>query len=106
MGGGEIFVPRIPSMRIVDLAEAIAPGAIVKEIGIRPGEKMHEALLTADEAREAREYPTHFVIGGLHPRPGGRSVPDGFAFTSDHNTLWLGVERLRELLEVEAEDGG
>lgn len=106
MGGGEIFVPRIPSMRIVDLAEAIAPGAIVKEIGIRPGEKMHEALLTADEAREAREYPTHFVIGGLHPRAGGRSVPDGFAFTSDTNTQWLSVERLREFVAAEAEHGG
>lgn len=98
MQGGEIFVPRIPSMRIVDLARAVAPEAVLKEIGMRPGEKLHEVLLTADEAREAREYPTQYVIGGRDPRSGGRAVSDGFAFTSDSNTQWLSVERLRELV--------
>ena len=72
MQGEEIFVPKIPSMRIVDLARAIREDVMIKEIGIRPGEKMHEVLLTADEARKAREFDTHFVIGG-DPRGGPRN---------------------------------
>ncbi len=97
MQGEETFVPKIPSMRIVDLAKAVRSDAMIKEIGIRPGEKMHEVLLTADEARHARDFETHFVIGG-NPK-GGRSVPEGFVYSSDQNSLWLTVERLSELIE-------
>lgn len=98
MRGGEIFVPKIPSMRVVDLAAAIAPEAAVKEIGIRPGEKLHEVLLTAEEARNAREHPTHFVVGGRGARSDGHAVAEDFVYTSDTNTQWLSVERLRELV--------
>ncbi len=97
MQGEEIFVPKIPSMRIVDLARAIREDVMIKEIGIRPGEKMHEVLLTADEARKAREFDTHFVIGG-DPR-GGREIAEGYAYSSDQNSLWLTVDRLKEVIE-------
>lgn len=97
MNGGEIFVPKIPSMRVTDLARAIAPDALLKEVGCRPGEKIHEVLLTAEEAPATREYPTHFVVGGVEPPPGGRPVPDGFCYASDRNTQWLDVERLGEM---------
>ena len=94
MQGGEIFIPKIPSMRVVDLAEAVAPDAIIKEIGIRPGEKLHEVLLTADEARDARELPTCYVVGGA--KGIGREVPDGTVYSSDQNTQWLSVDHLRD----------
>jgi UDP-N-acetylglucosamine 4,6-dehydratase len=106
MRGGEIFVPKIPSMRVVDLAAAIAPEAQVKEIGIRPGEKLHEVLLTAEEARNAREHTTHFVIGGRGNRSDGRPVAEGFVYASDTNTQWLPVERLRELVAELGFGGG
>ena len=100
MSGGEIFVPKIPSMRVVDLAEAIAPDAILKEIGIRPGEKLHEMLLTAEEARNAREFPTYYVIKRSGAKPGsGEPVTDGFSYSSDSNTQWLSVERLQEFAQ-------
>ncbi len=67
MHGGEIFVPKIPSMRLVDLAEAIAPGCAVEYIGIRPGEKLHEVLLSEDEARNAVEFDEMFIIQPSHP---------------------------------------
>ncbi len=100
MRGGEIFVPRIPSMRITDLAEAIAPEAEIKEIGIRAGEKLHEVLLTADEARNAREYPGKYVIRAAGPRraSGGRPLPESFVYASDTNTMWMGPEQLGEVV--------
>lgn len=101
MEGGEIFVPKIPSMRVVDLARAIAPGARIEEVGRRPGEKLHEVLLTAEESRNAQDRGRHYVIcpdSGSEPEPtvAGRALPDGFAFASDTNTEWLSVEALRE----------
>lgn len=104
MQGAETFVPKIPSMRILDLANAISPDAMIKEIGIRPGEKLHEVLLTADEARNAREFDTHFVIGG-DPQ-GGRDVPEGFVYSSDQNTQWLTVDRLADLIQSWKADRG
>ncbi len=98
MQGKEIFVPKIPSMRIVDLARAIRQDAMIKEIGIRPGEKMHEVLLTADEARDARDFDTYYVIGG-DPK-GGRQVPEGFVYSSDSNTQWMSVDHLAEVIET------
>ncbi|MGH0033726.1 MAG: UDP-N-acetylglucosamine 4,6-dehydratase (inverting) [Myxococcota bacterium] len=98
MTGGEIFVPKIPSMRIVDLARAIAPDAMCKEIGIRPGEKLHEMLLTPEETASTREYPTHYVVGGREPQPGGRAVPERFGYSSDTNTQWLEVDQLADLV--------
>jgi UDP-N-acetylglucosamine 4,6-dehydratase/5-epimerase len=107
MHGGEIFVPKIPSMRLIDLAAAVAPGCVVEYIGIRPGEKLHEVLLSEDEARSAVELDEMFVIKPLHPwwKKGnwvrGRELPSGFRYTSDGNEQWLTSEQLQELIEPE-----
>jgi UDP-N-acetylglucosamine 4,6-dehydratase len=104
MHGGEIFVPKIPSMKLVDMAEAIAPGCDVEAIGIRAGEKLHEVLLSEDEARNAREVGDMFVIQPSHPwwRKGNwkqaRPLPDGFRYTSDNNPQWLSAAELCELI--------
>ena len=105
MHGGEIFVPKIPSMRIIDLAKAIAPNCEIEIIGIRPGEKIHECLLTEDEARHSLEFDDFFVIEPEHPWwkvdlwKGGRKLPEGFRYTSDKNTQWLTIEDLRKMAE-------
>jgi UDP-N-acetylglucosamine 4,6-dehydratase len=105
MRGSEVFVPKIPSMRVVDLARAIAPGAEVKYIGIRPGEKLHEVLVAEDEAREGFEFDDMYVLCPTHPDlelrnwPGAKPLPDGFRYTSDTNKQWLSVEDLKHLLE-------
>jgi UDP-N-acetylglucosamine 4,6-dehydratase len=105
MHGGEIFVPRIPSMNMVDLATAIAPGCRLEEIGIRPGEKLHEVLLSEDEARHAVELDSMFVIRPAYSWwaignwTGGRALPDGFKYTSDNNPVWLSLDELREMAE-------
>lgn len=101
IGDGEVFVPKIPSARITDLAEAIAPDAGQVVTGIRPGEKLHECLLTRDEARDSFDLGDRYVTlphrTGARQEPGER-LPDGFQYTSDSNTEWLDVGRLRELL--------
>jgi UDP-N-acetylglucosamine 4,6-dehydratase len=106
MRGGEVFVPKIPSMRMTDLARAIAPEAMVKEIGMRPGEKLHEMLLGAEEAHRTREYPTHYVVSRQTPRGDGRPVPEEFSYRSETNTQWLDVDRLRELVAELGEASG
>ena len=105
MHGGEIFVPKIPSMRLVDLAETIAPGCLVECIGIRTGEKLHEVLLSEDEARNAVEVDDMYVIQPSHPWwkkanwIHARELPPGFSYTSDGNEQWLTNEELHELIE-------
>jgi UDP-N-acetylglucosamine 4,6-dehydratase/5-epimerase len=105
MAGGEIFVPKIPSMRVTDLAQAIAPGAKRKVTGIRPGEKLHEVLLTEEEAAHAREFEDHFLIEPEQPlwsrekSRGGKPLPVGFRYTSDGNPDWLTAARLKEMLK-------
>ncbi len=105
MQGGEAFVPKIPSMRITDLADAIAPGAKRQVIGIRPGEKLHEILLTEEEARHAKEFEHYFVIEPEHPFwsrnsiEGGKALPDGFRYTSDNNSRWLSQEALKKMVK-------
>lgn len=104
MHGGEIFVPRIPSMKIVDLAEAVAPGVDTFEIGIRPGEKLHEEMIAADDSRRTILLNDRYVIlptianWGYEPLSGD-SVADGFAYRSDSNDTWLSVEEIRKLLQ-------
>ncbi len=103
MSGGEIFVPKLPSMRIVDLAEAIAPGCTHRIVGIRPGEKLHEVLLTEDEARYTTEYDEYLTIrpGWEDPPPGpGSPVPADFRYATDTNSRWLSVEEIREQVGV------
>jgi len=105
MKGGEIFVPKIPSMRIVDLAQVIAPEAEREVIGIRPGEKIHECLITEEEARHTREFDSYFVIEPEHSfwskdnLNGGRSLSEGFKYTSDTNTWWLTKEQLKRIIK-------
>lgn len=98
MQGREIFVPKIPSMHITDLAYAISPGGQHYEVGIRPGEKVHECLITEDEARHTYETQHYYVIKPNQTEFGQKYVPEGFRYTSDTNTSWLTVEELRQLL--------
>ncbi|MDE3019960.1 MAG: UDP-N-acetylglucosamine 4,6-dehydratase (inverting) [Nitrospirota bacterium] len=112
--GGEVFIPRIPSMRIVDVVPVVAPGCEVDIVGIRPGEKLHETLITEDESRHTLEYEDMFRImpeynewgapegngNGNGNGHGGRPLPDGFKYSSETNTQWLTAEGLRSLLVV------
>jgi UDP-N-acetylglucosamine 4,6-dehydratase len=111
MQGGEIFVPKIPSMTIIDLAEALAPRVTHKIIGIRPGEKLHEVMCPVEAAHLTIEFPDHYVIRPTiefsknldytHNNLGekGVSVPDGFQYSSDNNTEWLSTTQLLEILK-------
>jgi len=105
MKGGEIFIPKIPSMKIMDLANAIAPGAKIKVIGIRPGEKIHEVLVTEDEAKHSREFSSFFVIEPEHSfwhkgnLKGGKNLPEGFKYTSDNNKKWLTKKELMKIIK-------
>ena len=103
--GGEIFIPKIPSMKVVDLADAMAPGMPRDIIGIRPGEKLHEVLLTSDEARHSIDADEVYVVlpeqpwWTDHPRwMEGKPLDDGFVYSSDSNTEWLSPEGLRDML--------
>jgi len=104
MEGGEVFVPKIPSMRVSEIAEAVAPEAERVSIGIRPGEKLSEVLLTEDESRHAHELEDCYVIHPEFPlwrdTPYGHGIPvaDGFRYSSDTNPMQLTAEELREML--------
>jgi len=105
MRGGEIFVPKIPSMRVVDLARAIAPDATIEEVGMRPGEKLHEVLLTAEESRSTEDRGRHFVVSPTTGVEAGtaaipRDLPDGYVFASDSNRNWMSVDDLRAHVEA------
>jgi UDP-N-acetylglucosamine 4,6-dehydratase len=103
MFGGEVFVPKIPSMNIMDLAEAIAPQCEIDEIGIRPGEKLHEVLISEDEARQAVMFDDSFIIQPAHPWwalenwTDGQPLPDGFSYSSNNNSDWLDASQFRAL---------
>jgi UDP-N-acetylglucosamine 4,6-dehydratase/5-epimerase len=105
MRGGEVFVPKIPSMKVIDLARAIAPEAAVSVIGIRPGEKLHEVLISEDEARNTVEREAMFIVKPpetLWERSlqyEGEPLPEGFRYSSDTNADWLDVEGIRRLVE-------
>ncbi len=120
MEGGEIFVPKIPSMRLVDLAKAIGPECKHVEVGIRPGEKLHEVMVPADEARSCLEFDDYYALLPLQLgvdlpayqlRKGGTPCPDGFSYSSDTNTRWLSRAELRSMIGLvdaqydHAEDG-
>jgi UDP-N-acetylglucosamine 4,6-dehydratase/5-epimerase len=109
MNGGEVFIPKIPSMRVVDLADAIAPDVPRDVIGIRPGEKLHELMITADESRHAIDAGSTYVVlpeqtwwDEKGPGTIGEPLRDGFVYASDTNDQWLTVPELRAMLgEVE-----
>jgi UDP-N-acetylglucosamine 4,6-dehydratase len=105
MEGGEIFIPKIPSMRVTDLAEAIAPGVPRDVIGIRPGEKLHELLITSDEARHTIDagdvylvMPEHPWWDELGPTAVGKAMDDDFEYASNTNDEWLSIDELRTVL--------
>lgn len=105
MRGGELYVKKIPSMRIADLAEAVAPNIPTYECGIRPGEKIHEQMISVEDARHTLEFEDYYVI---QPEAkwwrtrsenfGGKSVPPDFSYNSGSNTSWLSVEDMRNLI--------
>ncbi len=103
MHGGEIFIPKIPSMRLLDLAETIAPGCEIETIGIRPGEKLHEVLVSEDEARNTLEVPDRYIIQPAHTWwkrenwSDATPMQEGFRYASDTNDRWLTNRELREL---------
>ena len=104
--GGEIFVPKIPSMNIMDLAQAIAPDCRHEVTGIRPGEKIHELLITEDDARHTLECDDYFIIepefhwwtSRVHTANGGKPVKESFVYASNTNDKWLTVKELKELV--------
>jgi len=104
MHGGEIFVPKIPSMKIVDLAKAIAPDCDIEVIGIRPGEKIHEVLITEEEGRNTVMYNGMYVIMPNHSwwqklnYNAGKRLSDGFRYTSNNNDEWLTVDDLKKII--------
>jgi UDP-N-acetylglucosamine 4,6-dehydratase len=104
MRGGEVFVPKIPSMRIMDLVAAVAPGCEIDIVGIRPGEKLHESLLSEEEARRAVELPDMYVVlpegEGVPPASSaeGRLVAEGFRYSSDANDTWLDAVTLKAMV--------
>ncbi len=104
MQGGEIFVPKTPSMKIEDLAKAIAPECEIEIIGIRPGEKIHEMLITEEEGRNTLAYDGMYVIMPSFPwwerqnYRTGKELPEGFSYASNHNDEWLTVEDLKQIV--------
>ncbi|MBI3169636.1 MAG: UDP-N-acetylglucosamine 4,6-dehydratase (inverting) [Chloroflexi bacterium] len=105
MEGGEVFVPKIPSTKVTDLARAIAPKAEINIIGIRPGEKLHEMLISEDEARHTIELDKMYVVQpaeatwfGYSWKDKGRELKEGFSYSSDNNTEWLDVEGIKKYI--------
>ncbi|MCD6460112.1 UDP-N-acetylglucosamine 4,6-dehydratase (inverting) [bacterium] len=107
MKGAEIFIPKIPSMNIVDLAKAIAPNCVIKEIGIRPGEKLHETLISIEDSRGKLEFDDKYIIlpefSWYKKQPkrwtAGKKVPEEFGYYSNNNECWLSIEELKNILE-------
>jgi UDP-N-acetylglucosamine 4,6-dehydratase len=105
MHGGEIFVPKIPSFKVIDVARVVCPGIPTRVIGIRPGEKLHEIMITEDDSNYTYEFDDHFAIlspsllaSGAYERLGSK-VPEGFNFSSDNNKVWHTDESFLELLK-------
>lgn len=104
--GGEIFISKIPSFKITDLAQAMLPGCKMSEIGIREGEKLHEIMITVEDSANTYEYDKHYIIypqmvwnEGRKVTPTGKRVKEGFSYSSDSNTEWLDIDDLKRLLE-------
>jgi UDP-N-acetylglucosamine 4,6-dehydratase (inverting) len=103
--GGETFISKIPSFKVTDLAEALCPEAKAVEVGIRPGEKLDEVMVTKEDAPFTYEYDKHFIVypqvsfnHEIVPAPGGKKVPEGFYYSSGNNTEWMDVEEIRRRL--------
>ncbi|WP_433164859.1 UDP-N-acetylglucosamine 4,6-dehydratase (inverting) [Kribbella sp. CA-247076] len=107
MTGGELYVPRIPSMKVTDLAEAIAPGAKMHDVGLRPGEKLHEEMISPEEGRRALAIGDRFVLQpdlatwGYLPPADAIPVADGFHYASDTNDQWYSIDEIRKIFETD-----
>tara|TARA_Y100000590_G_scaffold108412_1_gene123251 strand:+ start:1504 stop:2490 length:987 start_codon:yes stop_codon:yes gene_type:complete len=108
MIGGELFIPKIPSTKIIDLAKAIAPKAKFKIIGIRPGEKIHEYMISVDDALNTVEFKNHYVIQPAHPWwdnikykkiKGGKKVTSEFSYSSNNNNQWLNEKQIKKMIK-------
>ena len=104
MTGGELYVPRIPSMKIIDLAHAVAPDAKLEEIGMRPGEKLHEEMISADDSRrtiilENRYVVTPVVAEWGYKQPKGTMMSEGMAYRSDTNELWMSESDIKNFVK-------
>ena len=106
--GGETFISKIPSFKIIDLAQAILPGCKMPEVGIREGEKLHEIMVTQEDSLSTYEYEKHFIIyphmEWWNPnkiQPGGKQIEQGFEYSSGTNTQWLSVEEIQALLQTD-----
>jgi len=112
MSGGEIYVPKIPSMRITDLAQAVAPDVEQVVVGVRPGEKLHEMMISRDDARHTREFDDHYVIEPdfvwweKRPRLEGKACAEDFQYSSEINTSWLNHDELRAMVRPIADELG
>lgn len=106
MQGGEVFIPKIPSMNMVDLAKAMSPGIETHSIGIRPGEKLHEIMITQDDARQTLELDDRYIItptfqfwsSTSYQEDGASYVPESYEYTSDSNSEWIDIDSFRELM--------
>jgi UDP-N-acetylglucosamine 4,6-dehydratase len=103
MTGGELYVPRIPSMKIVDLAFAVAPDAKLKEVGMRPGEKLHEEMISADDSRRTILLNDRYVVTPVaaewgYEYPQGVALAEGIAYQSDTNDLWMTRDDISKFL--------
>ena len=103
MTGGELYVPKIPSMKIIDLAEAVAPGAVVHEVGMRPGEKLHEEMISADDSRRTVNLGGRFVVTPVvaewgYTQPNGIAMQEGVAYRSDTNDSWISQDDIRNYI--------
>lgn len=114
MVGGEIYVKKIPSMKVIDLARVVAPEASQEVVGIRPGEKLHEQMIGAEDAYFTYEYPEHYKIlpqinnwdKDVNRIKDGKKVPEGFVYASDNNTEWMADEDLQAWIEANREKIG
>jgi FlaA1/EpsC-like NDP-sugar epimerase len=108
MEGGEIYVKKIPSMKVVDVARAVAPGAKQNAIGIRPGEKLHEQMIGVEDSYYTYEYKEHYkILPAIHEWhkdfkriKDGKLVPEGFTYCSDNNSEWMKIDELRSWIEA------
>ena len=103
---GETFISKIPSFKVTDLAKAMLPDCEMPEVGIRPGEKLHEIMVTTEDSTTTYEYDKHFIVypqmdfsGRTKINTAGKKVEDGFSYTSGNNTEWLSVEDIQKRLK-------
>jgi UDP-N-acetylglucosamine 4,6-dehydratase len=103
MTGGELYVPRIPSMKIIDLARAVSPESKLEEIGMRPGEKLHEEMISADDSRRTIVQENRFVVTPVvaewgYVTPDGEIMPEGHAYRSDTNPMWVSESDIKKFI--------